>query len=251
MNGPLSRRYVTHNRHGLPEPYRSTKNNRKSSRKKSLPNRFTSSHPTKTTSWALKIQKTFRGFRVRKSVQKIISIRNEVIEIERKINNDVEFFNLIRKDPKERLRVNEMLMSLLFKLDSVHGVDFGVRVLRKSVTNKVIALQEKVDSIGQQTLHSPKHVKDSSIDDVKADIVKEVDENDVSDVKEKEKEEGLIGEIENREVVKKLMDDNENTMELMKKMTEANDMQTRTIDSLNGRVEQLEKAFMRLMKKKT
>ncbi|KAI3799226.1 hypothetical protein L1987_34516 [Smallanthus sonchifolius] len=103
---------------------------------------------------AIKIQKLFRGFVVRKSVRKIASIRNEVSEIERRIDA-IEVVNLIRSDAKEKLRVNETLMSLLFKLDSIRGVDCGIRDLRKAVTRKAIALQEKVDSIDQQTLDSP------------------------------------------------------------------------------------------------
>ncbi|XP_071709352.1 uncharacterized protein [Rutidosis leptorrhynchoides] len=285
MNGPFSRSYFHQqpSRSARTVPVHQTQPQKQSSKVVSVPVHFVSADQPKTTSLmlkdssALKIQKTFRGFLVRKIVKKIVSIRNEVIEIERKINNDTEFFNLIRTDPKERLRVNETLMSLLFKLDSVHGVDFAVRVLRKSVTNKAIALQEKVDSIGQQTLDSPNHINDSidhactteevtennissSIDEVDDEIVKEVDENWVSDVKikeeeEEEEDEGLIGEMEKRGEVKKLMDDNEKMMELMKKISETNEMQTRMINSLSGRVEQLEKAFMisrimRLNKKK-
>ncbi|OIT33302.1 PREDICTED: uncharacterized protein LOC109206179 [Nicotiana attenuata] len=54
---------------------------------------------------------------------------------------------LIRRDERERLRVNETLMSLLLKLDSVCGVDSGVRDCRKAVIKKVISLQEKIDLI--------------------------------------------------------------------------------------------------------
>ncbi|KAJ0469694.1 putative IQ motif, EF-hand binding, BAG domain, BAG domain superfamily [Helianthus annuus] len=131
----------------------------------SVPVHFVSSDQRPTTistlkdSAALKIQKLFRGFLVRKSVKKIASIRNEVYDIERRID-DMEVVSLIRRDAKERLRVNETLMSLLFKLDSIRGVDCGIRDLRKAVTKKAIALQEKVDSIGQQTLdsHSPDEI---------------------------------------------------------------------------------------------
>ncbi|XP_059300089.1 uncharacterized protein LOC132052525 [Lycium ferocissimum] len=95
---------------------------------------------------ALRIQKVFRGYLVRKSVKKILSIRKEVEDIEQKLlcSEKAEF---IRKDEKERLRVNETLMSLLFKLDSIRGVDYGVRELRKGVIRKAIYLQEKIDSI--------------------------------------------------------------------------------------------------------
>ncbi|OMO56274.1 IQ motif, EF-hand binding site [Corchorus olitorius] len=101
---------------------------------------------------AVKIQKVLRGFLVRKSMKKIKAIREEVNDIERRVSNK-ETVDLLRNDSKERLKVNEMLMSLLFKLDSVRGVDSGVRDCRKSVIKKAIALQELVDAIvsGQQS----------------------------------------------------------------------------------------------------
>ncbi|KAM0987775.1 hypothetical protein ACFX13_012041 [Malus domestica] len=52
----------------------------------------------------------------------------------------------MRRDAKERLKVNETLMNLLLKLDSVKGVDSGVRDFRRAVIKKAIALQERVDS---------------------------------------------------------------------------------------------------------
>lgn len=163
MNGPFFRSYTNQ------QPSRSSRSvpvqqaqQRSLPKVVSVPVHFISSEQPRTTlsmlkdSAALKIQKVFKGFMVRKSVKKVASIRNEVSEIERRIN-EIEVANLIRRDAKERLRVNETLMSLLFKLDSIRGVDCSVRDLRKAVTRKAIALQEKVDSIAQadhQTLVS-------------------------------------------------------------------------------------------------
>ena len=76
---------------------------------------------------------------MRKSVKKIATIRREVDEVERRISRE-EALELMKKDPKERLRVNELLMSLLFRLDSVRGIDSGVRVCQKSVIKRAIAL---------------------------------------------------------------------------------------------------------------
>ncbi|PON51867.1 IQ motif, EF-hand binding site [Parasponia andersonii] len=106
---------------------------------------------------ALKIQKAFRGFLVRRSMKKIAAIKREVEEIEKKMSQK-ETVELIWRDAKERLRVNETLMSLLFRLDSVRGVDSGVRDCRKTVIKKAIALQERVDAIvaGDQTLEESK-----------------------------------------------------------------------------------------------
>ena len=101
---------------------------------------------SESDSSALKIQKVFRGFLVRKSVKKIAAIRREVDEVERRITRE-EALESMKNDPKERLRVNETLMSLLFRLDSVRGIDSGVRDCRKSVIKRAIALQEFLDSI--------------------------------------------------------------------------------------------------------
>ncbi|EEF47425.1 hypothetical protein RCOM_1078930 [Ricinus communis] len=123
---------------------------------------------------AVNIQKVFRGFMVRKSVKKIGEIKSEVDEIEKILMSETR--ELMRKDSKERLKVNEMLMRLLLRLDSVRGVDSGVRDLRRAVIKKVIKLQELVDSIvannvakdedlANQTLETtdiPPNVEDSS-----------------------------------------------------------------------------------------
>ncbi|KAM0962233.1 hypothetical protein ACFX13_021817 [Malus domestica] len=110
----------------------------------SIPVHYVGSERSRSDS-ALKIQKAFRGFMVRKSVRKIAAIRVEVGEIEKRTSKR-EAVELMRRDAKERLRVNETLMNLLLKLDSVKGVDSGVRDLRRAVIKKAIALQERVDS---------------------------------------------------------------------------------------------------------
>ncbi|KAJ9176139.1 hypothetical protein P3X46_011484 [Hevea brasiliensis] len=110
-----------------------------------IPVRHVDSEPSRLDS-ALKIQQVFRGILVRKSVKKIAAIKSEVNEIEKRIlmKENVE---MIRRDSKERLKVNEMLMNLLFRLDSVPGVDSVVRDCRRTVVKTVIRLQEMVDAI--------------------------------------------------------------------------------------------------------
>ncbi|XP_076947555.1 6,7,8-trihydroxycoumarin synthase-like [Bidens hawaiensis] len=285
MNGPFFRNYSSqqpsHSSRSVPVQRTQQK---PSPKVISVPVHFVSSDQPPTTismlkdSAAIKIQKVFRGFAVRKSVKKIDSIRHEVTEIERRINN-IEVVNLIRGDARERLRVNETLMALLFKLDSIRGVDSGVRDLRKAVTKKAIALQEKVDSIAiakpdHQTLdsHSPEetdidNVCTSTSDQVITKATNSVDEivNHLEAVDRVEAA-GVIGEVEcmetgpavnssefddvhkqsygkeNREILGSLMDDNEQMMRLMKQISERNEMQTRIINDLSRRVEQLEKA---------
>ncbi|KAM0020154.1 putative IQ motif, EF-hand binding, BAG domain, BAG domain superfamily [Helianthus debilis subsp. tardiflorus] len=143
---------------------------------------FSSKQPQKPSSLstksaaALKIQSLFRGFLVRKSVNKISSIRNQVCEAETSAE-------LIRTDAKERLRVNETLMLLLLKLDSIRGVDFGVREFRKAVINKAIAVQEILDSAVDESVRTvTKQVTDTDsvmnvdgVVDVTVDNVNAVD----------------------------------------------------------------------------
>ncbi|XP_062110759.1 uncharacterized protein LOC133822434 [Humulus lupulus] len=111
----------------------------------SIPVHFVRSERSRSDS-ALRVQKVFRGFLVRRSLKKIAAIKGEVDEIEKRMSRK-ETMELIRKDSKERLRLNESLMSLLFRLDSVKGVDSGVRDCRKTVIKKAIKLQERIDAI--------------------------------------------------------------------------------------------------------
>ncbi|KAM7497712.1 hypothetical protein LguiA_022126 [Lonicera macranthoides] len=113
---------------------------------KSIPVNFVGSETARPESAALRIQKVFRGFIVRKSIKRIMAIKKQVEEIERNAL-EKENMELIRKDAKERLRVNETLMALIFKLDSIRGVSPGIRDCRKAVIKKAVSLQEKVDFI--------------------------------------------------------------------------------------------------------
>ncbi|CAB4264066.1 unnamed protein product [Prunus armeniaca] len=110
----------------------------------SIPVQFVGLERNRSAS-ALKIQKAFRGFLVRKSLKKIAAIKGDVDEIEKRISKK-ETVELMKREAKERLKVNETLMSLLFRLDSVKGVDSGVRDFRRTVIKKAIALQERVDA---------------------------------------------------------------------------------------------------------
>ncbi|KAJ9169290.1 hypothetical protein P3X46_017497 [Hevea brasiliensis] len=130
-----------------------------------IPVRYVESAPSRLDS-VVKIQKVFRGFLVRKSVRKIAAIRREVDEIETRISMK-ETVELIRRDSKEPLKVNEMLMNLLLRLDSVPGVDSGVKNCRRAVIKKAIRLQEMVDAIvaGDQALEVDDFAKKGEEDD--------------------------------------------------------------------------------------
>ncbi|KAG5249664.1 BAG family molecular chaperone regulator [Salix suchowensis] len=127
--------------------YRIPRNYPSSSPQIPVHHRATTALPKKVVSIPVRyIQKVLRGFLVRKSMKKILATKRQVDEIEKRILMK-ETVDVVRRDQKEKLKINEMLMSLLFKLDSVRGVDFGVRDCRKAVIKKAIALQETVDSI--------------------------------------------------------------------------------------------------------
>ncbi|KAL3500985.1 hypothetical protein ACH5RR_035434 [Cinchona calisaya] len=284
---------------------------------------------------ALKIQKVFRGFLVRKCMKKIMAIKKEVDEIETRVSRREEVELIKNRDGKERLKVNEMLMAHLFQLDSVRGVDSGVRDCRRAVIKKAIALQERVDAISEvqiqnfdvveernnggeierfenETLIEEKYSEDvMNSEESEANIMiceKEEDggdsevnveesnsfvDNGVRDEPEEtcvdklmvenverdvvgpevnnEEEicektvalsecvEEMTSEIENdgnnkrnMELVEKMMDGNDKMMKMMTELLERSEVQTRMLNALTHRVEQLEKAFVcdRIKKKK-
>lgn len=86
------------------------------------------------------IQRAYRGFLVRKNLRAVRRIEAEVDAVEREV---ARAGDRLRRDARERLRVSETLMSLLFRLDSVRGV----RYYRRRVIRRAIALQEAVDAI--------------------------------------------------------------------------------------------------------
>ncbi|XP_073271713.1 uncharacterized protein [Primulina huaijiensis] len=111
-----------------------------------IPVHFFGADSDRRSESALRIQKVFRGFFVRKSVRKIKEIKAQVDEIEARLLRD-EVVEMIRGNERERLRVSESLMNLLLRLDGIRGIDLGIRVCRKGVARKAIALQEKIDAI--------------------------------------------------------------------------------------------------------
>ncbi|KAK1310775.1 hypothetical protein QJS10_CPA08g01729 [Acorus calamus] len=83
---------------------------------------------------ALKIQKVFRGHLVRKNVRTVRSIDAEIDDVARVLSDSAD---LLQRSEKERLRLGEVLMRLLLKLDSVRGV----REYRRKVTRHIVSLQ--------------------------------------------------------------------------------------------------------------
>ncbi|KAK8716585.1 hypothetical protein V6N13_043891 [Hibiscus sabdariffa] len=178
---------------------------------------------------------------VKRNVKKIMAIREQVNEMERSVAK-IETLTLIRNDLKERLKVNEILMSLLFKLDSVRGVDLCVRNLRKFVIKKAIALQEMVDAI----ISSDQSVDSNNAEavDQSQDIIVPSDNcNQIRESKTLEEttndadfEEEDVNEKEEsgrKEMLETIVEDNEKTMRLMEALSERNEMQSRMLCTLS------------------
>lgn len=58
-----------------------------------------------------------------------------------------ETVDAVRASERERVKINEALMGLLFRLDSVPGLDQNVRELRRHVSRKIVGLQEILDAV--------------------------------------------------------------------------------------------------------
>ncbi|XP_074305249.1 uncharacterized protein LOC141640342 [Silene latifolia] len=209
--------------------------------------------PTRSD-YAVKIQKAFRGFRIRKNVRKILELKRSVEEVEKDLM-DGETIELIIRDDRHRLKVSETLMALLLKLDSIGGLNDSVRICRKAVIRKAILLQERIDSIVADAT--------ATADDDKSErqLMSEIEENDneseawecVDDgnsESEDRKQGWLVVEEDNNNnnnkvdlAVEKMAEDNRRLMEMIADLCNKNDDQTRLIQCLSNRVEQLEQAM--------
>ncbi|MED6209931.1 hypothetical protein PIB30_059411 [Stylosanthes scabra] len=123
------------------------KMNRASKKVRTIPIHFVGSDSGRSRDdSAIKIQKALRGFFVRKALRRILGLRVELQNVEAKVYDSS--MEVIRKDQRERVRLSEIIMNLLLKLDSVTVLSswYGVRDCRKSVINKAIALQEMLEA---------------------------------------------------------------------------------------------------------
>eukprot|EP00268_Persea_americana_P027688 TRINITY_DN27006_c0_g2_i3.p1 TRINITY_DN27006_c0_g2~~TRINITY_DN27006_c0_g2_i3.p1 ORF type:complete len:352 (-),score=56.63 TRINITY_DN27006_c0_g2_i3:58-1113(-) len=145
-----------------------------------IPVRFVGSETDRSEA-ATKIQKLFRSFTVQKNVKKIAKIKFHVEEIHSQISHN---FDLIVRDAKERLRLSEKLMSLLFRLDSVSGIDPAVRDCRKAVIRRAVALQEALDTIfdKQETETETETASDFVDQTLETEVVVESNRDECSDL---------------------------------------------------------------------
>lgn len=79
-------------------------------------------------------------------MKKISAVNSETSYWERLIQRQ-ETVDAVRASERERIKINEALMSLLFRLDSVRGVDSTVRELRRHVSRRIVGLLEILDAV--------------------------------------------------------------------------------------------------------
>ncbi|RAL44870.1 hypothetical protein DM860_003629 [Cuscuta australis] len=124
---------------------------------------------------AVKIQSAYRSHVVRMLVRKISAVYHEaaylqcviqrqallnerasVAEAETKLSHGQIFdtVDAVRSNERERIRMNEDLMGLLLRLDSVPGVDPAVRDLRRNVSRKIVGLQEILDAVSAANIET-------------------------------------------------------------------------------------------------
>ncbi|XP_073225468.1 BAG family molecular chaperone regulator 5, mitochondrial, partial [Cicer arietinum] len=97
---------------------------------------------------ALTIQSTYRAHRIRTLYRKISTVDFEADQLQRLIQLQ-DTVDAVRTNHLEKLRMNEALMNLLLKLDSVPGIDPTVREARRKVTRRIVGLQEILDSVSE------------------------------------------------------------------------------------------------------
>ncbi|KAG4143822.1 hypothetical protein ERO13_D06G215950v2 [Gossypium hirsutum] len=97
---------------------------------------------------ATKIQSVYRAHVIRNLYKQISDVNSSADRLQHLIQRQ-ETVDAIRNEEKEKLRINETLMGLLLKLDSVPGLDPTVREGRRKVSRRIVGLQEIVDGISE------------------------------------------------------------------------------------------------------
>ncbi|KAI3765311.1 hypothetical protein L2E82_15341 [Cichorium intybus] len=95
---------------------------------------------------AVKIQSAYRSHAIRNLTNKIKAVNSQADKLQRVIQMQ-ETVDAVRTNNRERIKINEALMKLLFTLDSVPGIDPTVREFRRNVSRRIVGLQEILDSI--------------------------------------------------------------------------------------------------------
>ncbi|XP_055801173.1 BAG family molecular chaperone regulator 5, mitochondrial-like [Solanum dulcamara] len=102
---------------------------------------------------AVKIQSAYRSYVVRNLVKKISAVNSEANYLQRLIQRQ-DTVDAVRSSERERIRMNEALMSLLLRLDSVPGIDPTVRELRRDLSRRIVGLQEILDAVSDTKIQN-------------------------------------------------------------------------------------------------
>ncbi|KAH7545293.1 BAG family molecular chaperone regulator 5, mitochondrial [Ziziphus jujuba] len=97
---------------------------------------------------ATKIQSTYRAHLIRTLYRKISTANSEADQLQRLIQRQ-DTVDAVRRDEREKLRMNEALMRLLLRLDSVPGLDPTIREARRKVSRRIVGLQEILDAVSE------------------------------------------------------------------------------------------------------
>ncbi|KAL9253169.1 BAG family molecular chaperone regulator 6-like protein [Drosera capensis] len=114
------------------------------------------------------IQSAYRGYELRrceplKKLKQIAEIRKEAVEIKNRIDA-IESCHGATVDAKEKVILGETIMKLLLKLDTIQGLHWSFRDMRKSVAKELVGLQEKLDGLViQSSPFSPLDIPASQI----------------------------------------------------------------------------------------
>lgn len=100
---------------------------------------------------AAKIQSAYRAHRIRTLYRTISSVNSDANELERLIQRQ-ETVDAVRREEREKVRMNEALMALLLRLDSVPGWDPAIREARRKLSRRIVGLQEILDAITETKL---------------------------------------------------------------------------------------------------
>ncbi|KAL2251788.1 BAG family molecular chaperone regulator 6 [Sesamum indicum] len=104
---------------------------------------------------AVIIQSAYRGFDIRrwesiKKLKQIAKVRDQIDEVKHLIQA-MESSPDSQGHSKQRNIIAETIMSLLLKLDMVQGLHPSIREVRKSVVRELVSLQEKLDSLTNES----------------------------------------------------------------------------------------------------
>ncbi|KAF5728872.1 hypothetical protein HS088_TW21G01026 [Tripterygium wilfordii] len=108
---------------------------------------------------ATKIQSSYRAHLIR-TLYKIISTVNLEANHLQHLLQMQETVDAVRSSERERLRMNESLMALLLRLDSVRGIDPTVREARRKVSRRIVGMQEILDAVVEAKVGSGDDVVD-------------------------------------------------------------------------------------------